>query len=106
MNHWDEVFAKNLVGTTLLVGLTREHGEDSSDEQFFGVVTKCDPKKGITLRLEGSRGGSFYNLPPDTSSIYPAEPGEYRLHQTEEVVKNPDYISTWTIKEAPSSAPQ
>ncbi|MFT8804696.1 MAG: hypothetical protein ABF876_16780 [Acetobacter aceti] len=40
MNHWDEVFAKNLVGTTLLVGLTREHGEDSSDEQFFGVVTK------------------------------------------------------------------
>lgn len=106
MSLWDETLAKNLVGSILLVGLTHEKGGNCSYEQFFGVVMKCDRERGITLHLKGSREGSTYNLPSDMRPIYPAEPGEYRLRQTEEIVKNPDYIATWLLSATSPSAPQ
>ncbi|BCK77597.1 hypothetical protein AA0242T_1080 [Acetobacter aceti NRIC 0242] len=70
MHLWDETLAKNLIGCTLLIGLTREVGDSCSYEQFFGVVTHCDPERGITLRLEGSRKGNTYNLPPRICSRF------------------------------------
>ena len=33
---------------------------------------------------------------PDPESYAPADPGEYRLTSTAEVVVDPDYLTTWT----------
>ena len=96
--NWDDDFAQNLIGATVLVGL-RIIGADSSEEmeQFYGVVTVAVEDHGITLELSGSRGGETWLMPPDLRAFEPASPGEYRLRSTQEVVINPDYISQWTM---------
>src|SRR5262245_18931388 len=92
---WDEASAEKLLGATVLVGMTyREPGGDRLD-QVFGTVTHVEPERGITLRLEGSRAGEVFNLPPDLGALSPARPGEYRLRQTGEVVVDPDFTTTW-----------
>jgi len=36
-------------------------------------------------------------LPPDLRAFRKAEPGEYRLKSSDEVVVDPDYLASWTI---------
>lgn len=98
---WDHAQAAKLLGSTVLVGLTFEEPAGQRQEQFFGTVMSADPHEGITLRLEGSRSGEFYTLPPDVRSFSPARPGECRLRSTGEVVVDPDYTTTWTSTRLP-----
>lgn len=93
---WDHARAEKLLGSTVLVGLTFEEPSGPRQEQFYGTVMSASPNEGITLRLEGSRSGETYTLPPDLRSFFPARPGEYRLRETGEVVVDPDYTTTWT----------
>ncbi|MBO9557512.1 MAG: hypothetical protein J7515_02865 [Caulobacter sp.] len=103
--HWDPVFAETLVGKTLLVGLTflDGDGEVVSREEFWGVVISADEAEGITLDLMNEEGDTF-TLPPQTSNISPAEPGDYTLKSTGETVPNPDFVSTWMIHGPPEPA--
>ena len=94
---WDHVLAGKLLGSTVLVGLTFDDPAGQRQEQFYGTVMSTDPDQGITLRLEGSRSGELYTLPPDLRAFHPARPGEYRLRQTGELVTDPDYTSSWTF---------
>jgi len=94
---WDEVFAAELVGSLVLVGITHEDPAGPRQEQFHGVVEAADPERGITLRLRGSRDGDLYYLPPDLRSFAPAAPGSYRLRSTGEVLIDPDFTTSWTI---------
>ena len=55
----------------------------------------ADKSEGVTLRLEGTRSGEVYTLPPDLRAFFSARPGSYRLRGTGEVVINPDYTTTW-----------
>jgi hypothetical protein len=98
---WDDDVAAALMDALVLIGITRVDGDNQSigQEQFFGRVVTVDSYKGIKLRLEGSREGQEYNLPPDTSAFQKAAPGEYRLRGTGEVVTNPDFTTSWTINE-------
>jgi hypothetical protein len=79
----------------VLVGLTFNEPDGPQLDQFFGTVMSTDPDEGITLRLEGSRSGEVYTLPPDLRAFFPAAPGSYRLRDTGEVVEDPDYTTTW-----------
>ena len=92
---WDEARAEKLHGSTVLVGLTFNEPEVPRQEQFYGTVMSTDPEEGITLRLDGSRSGEVYTLPPDPGAFFPAKPGSYRLRETGEVVVDPDYTTTW-----------
>lgn len=94
---WSHARAKNLMGSTVLVGLTYDEPAGERLEQFYGTVVSADPKEGITLRLDGSRSGEVYTLPPDLRAFFPARPGSYRLRETGEVVIDPDYTITWEI---------
>jgi hypothetical protein len=85
------------MGSTVLVGLTYDEPAGERLEQFYGTVVSADPKEGITLRLDGSRSGEVYTLPPDLRAFFPARPGSYRLRETGEVVIDPDYTITWEI---------
>lgn len=92
---WEHARAENLIGATVLVGLTFNEPAGQRLEQFFGTVMNADPEEGITLRLEGSRSGEVYTLPPDLRAFFPARPGSYRLRETGETVVDPDYTTTW-----------
>ena len=81
----------------MLVGLTRNEPTGPRLEQFYGTVMGADPDEGITLRLDGSRAGEIYTLPPDLRAFFPARPGAYRLSATGEVVVDPDYTSTLDV---------
>jgi len=94
---WDEVFADSLIGATILVGLTRRLPTGDEQEQFYGVVLAVTPSDGVMLRLGGERAGQIHNLPPDLEAFEPAQPGEYRLRSTGEVVVDPDYVTSWTV---------
>lgn len=103
---WDTSFAKTLAGQLVLVG--RAYFDVGAEEPFeqqqlFGRVVHADERKGILLSLEGQRIGEQFNLPPDTRSFRKAEPGEYRLRTTGEVVVNPDFTVTFSIQKSAKS---
>ncbi|MGN6308491.1 MAG: hypothetical protein ACTHNN_02910 [Xanthobacteraceae bacterium] len=94
---WDEQKAASLDGALVLIGLTVEAPEGSTLSQFYGTVIEVDPRSGVLLRLEGTRSGETYRLPPDLNAFFPARPGEYRLRSIGEVVRDPDFTAQWTI---------
>ena len=96
---FDEGFAKDLLGTHLLVGITYldSDGEFESQVEFHGTVLSASAEEGIFLKLKGDRDGEEFNLPPDTSCIWKADPGIYHLHSNDEKVENPDYLCTWEV---------
>jgi len=92
----DDAEAARLIGKHLLVGLSYLNADGTvlSKTQIHGRITSVD--KGIvTMRLHGS--DKDFTLPLDLDSFEPAEPGEYRLRSTGEVVVNPDLLGSWTI---------
>lgn len=97
---WDATLAEALPGAVLLVGITYLAADGSliEQQQFFGRVQSAHPAQGIALLLEGRRGGERYNLPPDTRSLAKAEPGEYRLRSTGEVLVNPDFMVSFSLQ--------
>jgi hypothetical protein len=97
---WDESLADQLVGSFVLIGLTRldPAGELIEHEQFYGYVTCAHKTRGITLKLEGNRIGETFNLPPDTRAFQRARLGRYRLKSTGEIVVDPDFTSSWTAR--------
>lgn len=89
--------AEKLNGATVLVGITYNEPAGDRLEQFYGTVMTADPEEGFTLRLEGSRFGETYAMPPDLRAFFAARPGTYRLRETGEEVVDPDYTVTWSI---------
>ncbi len=101
---WDPEFAAILTGKTVLIGLTTcDHtGKVLARHQMHGVVTSASQSEGISFALRGADEGQAYRLPPDTSAFRPAQPGEYKLKCSGDVVIDPDYTAVWTInKPAP-----
>jgi len=95
---WDERKAAELVGAKVLVGITRMRATGAEQEQMFGLIKSANVRDGFEVALEGSRAGETYWLPPDLRNFFPAQPGEYRLRSTGEMVTDPDYTATWKIE--------
>ena len=91
----NEIALSDLVGKTLLIGLTYYTADNEfvEQKQLWGTVIESNENQ---ILLELSNGESF-ELPPDLSSTKIAPPGEYHLRSTGEVVVNPDYLMTWNI---------
>ena len=85
------------MGKTVLVGLTYLGRTDEVvvQVQLHGKVSRISPHYGIGVTRAGT--GELFWLPPDLRAFEDADPGEYRLRSTGEVLVNPDLISTWTI---------
>jgi hypothetical protein len=92
----DDANAAKLIGKHLLVGLTHVNADGIVREQLqlHGRITAIDESK-ITMRLHGS--DEDFTLPPYPEGFEPAEPGEYTLRSTGEVVVNPDLLGSFTI---------
>ena len=94
----------DLIGKRVLVGITTLdfHGNLRSQEQVHGRIDIADPKQGLLIELQGVGDGRKYSLPPDLRSFEYAPSGEYRLRSTGEVVTDPDFLVTWTVKQPDS----
>lgn len=88
---------QNLIGKYLLIGVTfvDPNGIEVGHSQTHGKIISADSYQGITI--EKADGSGKYTVPPDMNGFYPAEPGEYRLKTTGEIVVNPDFTSEWTL---------
>lgn len=99
---FDAELAASYIGKYILLGLTyQDHeGKELRREQIHGEITSAS-RSGIEIALRGVHEGHTWIMPPDFEGIFPADPGNYRLHSTNEVIRDPDLISTWTITEPP-----
>ncbi len=90
--------AARTIGKLVLVGVTYvdEAGELLEQVQFHGVVECAERDRGFAIRRADT--GQLEWLPPDPQAFRPAEPGEYRLRSSGEVVVDPDFLSTWTVE--------
>lgn len=102
-NDWDEHRAAMLVGKHTLVGLTYVDADGTvrRQVQIHGRIVAADETK-VTMRLHGS--DEEFTLPPILAAFKPAQPGEYRLRSTGEVVVDPDLLGSFRIT-APATKP-
>lgn len=96
---FDPELAANLVGKTVLVGLSYRRGDAQAPSrvlQRHGRIVHVSREMGIVVE---SPDGMPFALPPDLSRLTPAAAGDYRLQATGEVVQNPDYLCSYEIQE-------
>ena len=95
--HFDDEGATAIIGKRLLVGVTYRNLDDEVTglEQFHGEIIRASRDEGIILRLSGSSEERW--VPPDLSRLQRADPGEYKLKGSGEVVVDPDLQSMWTV---------
>lgn len=84
--------AAEFVGKTLLVGMTYIDAEENVIEQrqWHGRIVSIGEL--IEVQVHGSN--EIRTVPP---VLRIAEPGEYRLASTGEVVSHPDFLTTWEV---------
>ncbi|MCJ2047638.1 hypothetical protein MKK58_24305 [Methylobacterium sp. J-078] len=94
---WDQDFADQLIGATLLVGITylQHDGTLVRREQVFGPVAAVDAEIGITILRSDT--GEPYIVAPVLEAIEPASPGHYQLTETDAVIEDPDYTVTFSV---------
>lgn len=97
--NFDEEMAQGFVGKYLLVGITRvtNDGEVISQEQLHGVIIAVTAH-GLDIELKGVNEGTVWRMPPFLDELDPAKPGIYTLQSTGEVVEDPDFVFSVTIK--------
>lgn len=109
----DNMNFKSIKNKKIIIGITYIGDDKDKKVQFqiWGTVIKADRNDGIIVCIENidllknvllgipiELYGGNLKLPPDLSSISYAQKGEYHLKYTDEVVLNPDLLSTWTIE--------
>ncbi len=89
---------QNYIGKSILVGwtLVAKDGSELGKAQLHGTILSVSESDGIVL--ERADGKGKFTLPPDLDSLKEANPGHYHLKDSQEVVIDPEYISTWTIE--------
>ena len=95
---WDEEFASDLVGSTLLVGLTYvDHdGEFVRRQQIFGTVISVGESSGIVIRQH--RNGETFTIAPVLDAIEAGDPGIYQMADADEEVEDPDFTALITVR--------
>ena len=85
----------SLLDKILLIGITVLDKDDEliTQIQVYGPVIRANAE-GIVISRNETQGE--FSIPPDFDNIFEAEPGEYKLRATGEVVVDPDYLSSWT----------
>lgn len=95
---WDDDFANDLVGCTLLVGLTYVDHDDQLIRrvQAFGTVISADQHAGIVIRQH--KNNEPLTIAPVLDAIEPGGPGIYQLADDDEEVEDPDFTALLTVR--------
>ena len=94
-----EITFEDLIGKVILIGVTYTDGRDNirCRKQWWGTVEKASMSDGIHVSLSDSPETNTF--PPDLRAVRRAEPGEYRLRESGQVVTDPDFLATWICVE-------
>ena len=94
---FDAEFADELIGKTILVGLTYVEQDDTvvKRQQKFGKITSCDPESWIVVEQED---GETFEIAPIMDAIEYARAGIYRLKGSGREIQNPDFVAQFTIR--------
>ena len=94
-----ELTFAELRGKKILIGVTNVDKQDNvlDRKQWWGVVEDASLETGIRVTLKNSSEPCV--LPPDLSAIRIASPAEYHLKDSDEIVKDPDFVTTGTCVE-------
>lgn len=86
------------IGKVILVGLAFLDQQEKIIEQYqtHGVIKVIDDKG--MMKIERINMPDF-TIPFDEESISKAEEGVYKETSTGIEIKNPDYLSSWTIRQ-------
>lgn len=97
---WDEELARDLIGSTLFVGITHVDHEGTliEKEQVFGLVESVGARDGIKLI---QNDGAPYVLAPVLDAIEAGDPDFYQLSEAHELVENPDFVMFVTATRPP-----
>lgn len=97
---WDQELANDLVGSTLLIGITHldNAGKLVEREQVFGTVEDVSERAGIKLIRSD---GEPYTIAPVLDAIEVGEIGSYRFSEEGELVENPDFVAWITATRPP-----
>lgn len=95
---WDLEFAEELLGSLVLLGITYREPDGTVAErrQHHGYVKDVDPRRGITVKLEGDEAENDINLPPMLDAFERAEVGFY-TDSAGNGVSDPDFIGYFTV---------
>lgn len=102
--HFDAERADGLIGKHILIGLEiRDRNENHvEDVQFHGNIIRVNATEGVVVLLEPSR--VEYCMPAIFAAYEEAPPGSYTLASTQEVIHDPDLLTTWVVYEPPDEA--
>jgi len=94
---FDPAQAEKMLGKTVLVSLTcmNDFGDLDAFEQFSGEILKINHEDGLVVMRADT--GEEFSLPPDLDHYQQAKPGDYKLAESDTIVKNPDYLVEWDI---------
>lgn len=94
---WDSDFADDLIGCTLLVGLTFVDHDDQliRRQQIFGTVLSVQESAGIVIR---QNNGEDFTIAPVLEAVEAASPGIYQLADEDDVVEDPDFTALITVR--------
>ena len=81
---------KNTIGKLILIGIRYYNNNNELLEQYqtSGI---------IEIKIKRENYKELFTIPNDDRAIIEAKPGDYRERQSGKVIKNPDYISQWTV---------
>ncbi|MEX1030677.1 MAG: hypothetical protein WDZ91_11630 [Paenibacillaceae bacterium] len=93
----DENKMKSLLYRYVIIGLSYVDRNEIVLEtvQLHGRVMRINSTEGIVVQREDKQ--EEYKLPLDFDAFQPAQPGEYKLNKTGEIIVDPDFISSWSI---------
>lgn len=97
MAKYEDNIKKVSLGSYILVRLNYcdEEGEVVEQNQFHGHVQNITEEEVI---IKNSTNGKQVSLPPMFGSYIRADKGSYELPSTGETIKDPDFITEWTLR--------
>jgi hypothetical protein len=87
----------SLLDKILLIGITVLDNNDEliTQIQVYGPVIKSNADGIVICRNQTQKE---FTIPPDFDNVSEAQPGEYKLRSTGEIIIDPDYLSSWTVR--------
>lgn len=99
LESFDDDAALGFIGKSLLVGVTKTTatGDIVARCELHGIIVAVTAA-GIDVELRGPHDGKTWRMPPWLFDLHPAAAGCYRLRTTGEVVVDPDFLFTMSIR--------
>jgi hypothetical protein len=95
---WNDAGDESKIGALCVIGITELRGGQVANQyQMYGRIREIT-REGVIFDLGGSHLGQTWQGPADERAFFAAQPGEYKLKSTGEIVTNPDYTVTWSIE--------